>query len=133
MSHVQRRWISTLMRTAACCGALVACTGDCDNVSQPCPILEAVRLSISAANAPSGITGLSVVVDGSTEDTAQCEPGPVAICHVMGSFGQYDLAVSAPGYQTQELHVTVKESHIKCNVCSIGDRQDRTVVLQPAA
>jgi len=133
MLDTLRNSISILVRTGACCGALVACSSDCSNLSRPCPLPEAVRLSVSAANAPSGIDGLSVAVTGTVQGDASCQPGPVTVCHVLGPFGQYHLTISAPGYQTQQLQVTVNAAPVKCNVCSVGEVEDRTVVLQPIA
>jgi hypothetical protein len=84
---------------------------------------------ISAADAPSGVVGLSVAITGAIVGDAFCDTGPIAVCHVLGSFGQYQLSVSAPGYQAVQLQVTVPESRLACNVCGAGDRQDLTVVL----
>lgn len=122
----------TLVRLGACTGALIACSADC--VSQPpCPLPEAIRLSVSAGNAPGGVAGLSLRVNGDVEGSSLCEPGPVTTCHVLGGAGTYQLSVSAPRYQTDQLQVVVKESRASCNVCGAGERQDVAVVLHPVA
>ena len=120
---------ATAWRALLIAPALLACESDAACVYYPCPQPTAVVLSVSAANAPNGIDGLSVTNSG---NEFPCAGGAVRICRVFGGTGTYRLLVHAPGYTTADLSVTVPGTDAGCNTCGKVETQQIAVTLQPA-
>lgn len=110
--------------------ALLACQGEADCIYYPCPLPLAVVLSVSAANAPAGVAGLTVTSDG---NQFPCTLGPVSVCRVMGGTGTYRLQVRAAGYAGADVIVPVQGTDAGCNTCGHVETQQVAVTLQPAA
>jgi hypothetical protein len=108
---------------------LLACEGDAACVYYPCPLPTAVVLSVSAANAPTGIAGLSVTSGG---NEFPCVGGAVSVCRVLGGTGSYRLLVHAPSYSTADLTVIVQGTDAGCNTCGKVETQQVAVTLQPS-
>ena len=69
------------------------------------------------------------VGDGPSQ-TGMCDAQ--GVCHVFGPPGEYRLTITAAGFNPRQLDVTVKGEAAGCNTCGHVDRQQLTVVLQPA-
>ena len=53
--------------------ATVACAGDPVCVTHACGILGAAQISVTAPNAPTGVSGLTIVVNGDPSTIGDCE------------------------------------------------------------
>jgi hypothetical protein len=119
---------------AYCIAALaIACkdTGPC--TPPPCPQFEAVTLMVSTPGTTSRPPGLAIAVNDGPLQTALCDTQD-GVCHVFGGPGDYRLTISATGFTSQHVQVTVTgDGRIGCNTCGHVDRQQLTVVLQPAS
>ncbi len=130
------RWphaAARLARIAAAGGALLACSNAADCIYLPCAVPEAATVSVTAANAPDGIPGLVATVTGAASSSGPCQQAPVTLCHIMGGPGTYQVQLSAPGYQSTQLSLTITGTEAGCNTCGHVDRQDVDVVLKPAS
>ena len=109
---------------------LGGCNDTC--VVPPCGPPTAVVLDVSAANAPNGIPGLRLTVNGSTEGSGYCTPGPITHCYVSGTAGDYQLELSALGYVPVKLGVTVvAATGGGCGSCRQVETQQLSVIMQP--
>lgn len=117
-------------RYRAVVGALVllACkdNGPCSIL--PCPLFEAVTVTVSAANGQS-VANLAIAVNDASPQASVCDK---SVCHVFGGPGQYRLSISAPGFSSGQTSVTVTGTPAGCGTCGQVDRQQIAVVLQPA-
>jgi hypothetical protein len=129
-----RRWNRTaarLTRIGAIGGVLVACSSDADCILLPCVPPEAATVSVTASNAPDGIAGLVATTTGAVTSTGPCDQAPVSVCHIPGGPGTYQVQLSAPGYQSAQLTLTITGTEAGCNTCGRVDRQDVQVELVP--
>lgn len=110
--------------------AILACKDDGPCLAYPCPLFEAVTVTVSAANSTSPPSGVAVVVSEVPGQTVPCDAQ--AVCHVYGGPGKYDLTVNAPGFNPQQIQVTVAGEPAGCNSCGRLDRQQIAVTLSPA-
>ena len=110
--------------------SLVLGCGDDACTLPPCPLPLAIELTVSAANAPTGIAGLSLAIDGAARGTIPCEKAAIAHCYVLGQAGLYQLELSAPGYAPVKLGVTVNGTEGPCT-CPTTEPQLLSVVMQP--
>ena len=110
---------------------LLTCSHDATCVFYPCPLPLAVVASVSAANAPAGIPGLVLTVSGTFTESAPCSQAPVSTCQVYGGTGTYHVQVSAPGYATAQLDLTVTGTDAGCNTCGHVDTQRPSITMQP--
>ena len=58
--------------------------------------------------------------------------GAQGVCHVFGPRGEYRLTITAAGFNLEQLDVTVTGEAAGCSTCDHVDRQQLTVVRQPA-
>jgi hypothetical protein len=121
-----------LRRLVPACLA-IACSSDANCIYYPCAVPEAAEISVTASNAPAGIPGLTMSVSGSVSGVGPCnhDVGATSVCHVMGGPGEYQVELSAPGYQTSALKFTVTGTAAGCNTCGHVDLQRLSVVLSP--
>jgi hypothetical protein len=122
------------MRGLIWSGALVAaatsCGGDC--TVPPCPEAFAIQLSVTTGNG-AAVNGLTVKVTGPDGDVSCQQFGPTS-CVVAGHRGNYQLAISAPGFQSVQKTVQVSSTgHYGCDTCEIVSTQSVTVTLAPTA
>jgi hypothetical protein len=109
---------------------LLACKGDASCIYYPCPLFEAVTVTVSAASGSGRTAGLAVAVGDGPPQTGACDP-QTWVCHVFGAPGIYRLTLSAPGFSPQQVQVTVPGEQAGCNTCGRVDHQQLAVVLQP--
>lgn len=119
----------TRLRISLLSGALLACHSDC--VFYPCPQPTAAIITVTAANAPGGIPGLTVAVNGADAQDGLCSLGPTSTCRVLGGRGSYHVDLRAPGYITAELNLTITGADAGCNTCGHVDSQTVSVIMQP--
>ena len=124
---------SRLVRSASCSYLLTAvllagCKTDC--VYYPCPLFEAVEVAVSAAGSSGVPPGLALAVGNTTPQAGFCDA--LGVCRVLGSPGLYHLTITASGFTPRTIDVTVTGESAGCNTCGHVDRQQRSVVLQPA-
>jgi hypothetical protein len=108
---------------------LVGCKTDC--VYYPCPISEAITLSVSGAGASGAPPGLAIAVGTDVPQAGLCDAA--GVCHIFASPGAYRLTITANGFLPRVVGVTVTGEAAGCNTCGHVDRQQLSVVLQPAA
>jgi hypothetical protein len=120
---------SWLLRSGILLSVMLGC-GDGACTLPPCPLPLAIELTVSAANAPKGIAGLTLAIDGAARGTGFCEIAPMAHCYVPGGPGVYQLELTAPGYTPVELGVTVAGTEGPCT-CPTTEPQRLSVVMQP--
>lgn len=116
---------------------LMCCVGACSDspcLALPCAESTAAEISVTANNAPMGIAGLTVSVAGSTT-SIPCDrgSGPTTVCWIFGGPGDYHLTLSAPGYQSVPLNLTVTGTAGGCNSCGHADTQILSEVMQPGS
>lgn len=110
---------------------LVACKGDAACIVYPCPVPLAATVTVTAANAAGPVAGAQLTVNGQVQGTG-CQTAPATTCFVFGGTGRYDLEITAPGYATSRLTLTVTGTDAGCNTCGKIDQQSITLTLQPA-
>jgi hypothetical protein len=93
----------------------------------------AAILSVSAANAPAGIVGLTLSINGAAASSGPCVLDSISTCRVFGGTGTYGVQVSAPGYKSVQLTLIVTGTDAGCNTCGKIDTQNLSVTMQPAA
>jgi hypothetical protein len=116
----------------ACCA--LACSNDSQCLALPCPFPIAALISVTAANAPTGIVGVTGVVTGTLSEMTSCGQGaePAVVCLISGGPGVYHVVLSASGYQSATLDFTVAGKAAGCNSCGEADTKHLTVVMLPA-
>jgi hypothetical protein len=92
----------------------------------------AAVISVSAASAPGGIPGLVFTVSGAVTGSGPCSQDPVSTCRIFGGAGTYLVQISAPGYSTTQLNLTVTGTGSGCNTCGQVDTRQVSVTMQPA-
>src|SRR5437762_11350023 len=108
---------------------LLACKGDASCVYYPCPLFEAVTITVSPASGASRTAGLAIGVGDGPLQAGACDAQ--WLCHVYGGPGTYRLTLSAPGFRPQQPQVAVTGEAAGCNTCGHVDRQQLAVVPQP--
>lgn len=106
---------------------LVGCKTDC--VYYPCPISEAITLSVSRVGASGAPPGLAIAIGTDVPKAGLCDAA--GLCHIFGSPGAYRLTITASGFLPRVVDATVTGEAAGCNTCGHIDRQQLSVVLQP--
>ena len=113
-------------------GLIAVLVGGCGNdtcIVPPCGPPTAITIDVSAANAPNGVPGLRLTVNGVMDS---CSPGPITHCYVLGTAGDYHLELSAAGYVPVKLGVTViAATGQACGSCHQVETQQLSVIMQP--
>src|SRR5690349_10266958 len=122
----RRPWPSLMLASLA-----VACAGDAVCVGHQCQVLYAANISVTAPNAPMGVAGLTMVVNGTAQDDCRPGVGGVVVCFVAGGRGAYSVDLAAPGYQIVNVKFTATGSVGAHCQCDAVDTQMLSVVLQP--
>jgi hypothetical protein len=103
---------------------LASCGGDC--VLRPCPMPVAITARVIDVATGSPVNG-ATLRQGPTGTPNPCGP----LCYVPGTAGTYVLDVSAPGYQSTRLTVTVEGTNPECG-CPTVVAQHLDITLSPA-
>jgi hypothetical protein len=127
----RRRWTVLVgAATVMALGASRCSSPEC--VHPPCALPTAIIIGVtSAAGAP--ITGASAEVSGAVTITPalKCNTGSLQnTCMVLGGAGNYDVRVSAPGFQAVEQSIVVTGSQPLCG-CGSVDTRMVTIALAP--
>ena len=117
--------------------ALVACAGDAGDdlaacIVPPCALPLAVTVSVTSSATGAALPSAMVTATKPVSGTFPCTLSPGASCPVLGSYGTYELDVSAPGFQTAHRSVVVTGSSPPCG-CPRVDTQQVAVALVPNA
>jgi hypothetical protein len=119
------------LRVMSLAALLLACKGDAECITYPCPAPLAAQVTVVAANAAGPVAGAQLTVNGQLQGNT-CRGAPVTTCEVFGGTGRYEVEVSAPGYTSARATFTVTGTDAGCGTCGELDRQFVTVTLQPA-
>ncbi len=130
MSSSCRQGNRLAMRSVVLAGVLVGC-GDEVCIVTPCPLPLAAIVSVSAINAPAGVSGLVFTVDGVVRGSGPCSQAAVSECRIYGYRGAYQVQVSAPGYATTQVNLAVTGTDYACNSCAKVDVARSSITLQP--
>lgn len=109
----------------------IGCGPDEPCIVNPCPIPLIATLTVVAPSAPQGLTGITILYDGSVATPALCSATTNTRCNIQGNLGPHRFEASAPGYRTAKIDVTVTGTEMGCNQCARADRQDITLTLVP--
>jgi hypothetical protein len=115
--------------------ALGACRDGGDELAAcvipPCAIPSAILVSVTSSATGAALPGATVTETKPGSATYPCVLAPGATCPVLGSYGTYELDISAPGYQTAHRSVVVTGSSPPCG-CPRVDTQQIAVALAPS-
>jgi hypothetical protein len=98
----------------------------------PCAVPSAVLVRVTSSATGDALPSAMVTETKPGSGTFPCTLAPGATCPVLGSYGTYELDVSAPGYQTAHRSVVVTGSTPPCG-CPRVDTQQIAVALAPSA
>jgi hypothetical protein len=108
---------------------LGGCKTDC--VYYPCPSPgEAVTVAVVGAGDSWVPSGLAIAIGNAPPQAGPCDASDV--CHIFAYPGAYRLTITATGFVPRVVDVTVTGEAPGCNTCGHIDRQQLSVVLQPA-
>jgi len=122
------------VRVARCiilAGTAVACSSDVC-VNNPCPSLPAAIISVTAPNAPNGITGLTWMRTGAPTVVNPCFVAAVNQCTIGDGPGTYHVQLMAPNYKPLQVDFTATGTPGGCGTCGSVDTQRLSVVLEPS-
>ena len=117
--------------------AVCACDGGghrqvCDvSPTAACALSLAVQMTVASAVDGSPVANVAVAVTGTIQGPAYCSSGTTTTCDVWGPAGEYTLAVSAPGYESQQRVVEVAPVPPENCGCGGVATQKLTVALTP--
>ena len=98
----------------------------------PCALPSAVLVHVTSSATGDALPSAMVTATTPVSGTFPCTLAPGATCPVFGSYGTYELDVSAPGYRTAHRSVVVTGSSPPCG-CPRVDSQQIAVALVPSA
>jgi hypothetical protein len=106
---------------------LIGCSHDC--IYLPCVAPLAVEIIVTAAGTAGPPPGLAAGWSNNAPQTNACDSS--GLCRIIGGIGDYDITLTAPGYQTQQVHAKVTGEEAGCNTCGRVDLQHLNVVMEP--
>lgn len=120
-----------LLRLIGSAAIAIGCGNDTTELVCPgyaCVLPIAVRVQVVSAATGAPVDSLSMQASGPTLGVGPCSG---SVCIVAGYGGEYQLTISAPGYQSAHLDVTVHQPPPpKCGCPGVTTEQ-RTVALIP--
>ncbi|HVX39048.1 MAG TPA: hypothetical protein VHB25_05675 [Gemmatimonadaceae bacterium] len=103
-------------------------TAACPPIGYACALRAAVDVQVVSAVGGAAVDSVSMQATGPVTAEAPCSG---SVCTVYGNPGDYQLTISAPGYQPVHLEVMVHAAETpKCGCPSVQTEQ-RTVSLTP--
>ena len=133
-------WCGRMARAAGVVLALCACDGGggreqvctaLPTVAVACALPLAVQMTVASAVDGGPVANVAVAVTGAMQGPGYCSSGTTTTCDVWGPAGEYTLAVSAPGYQSQQRVVQVAPVPPQRCGCGGVATQKLTVALTP--
>jgi hypothetical protein len=111
-----------------------ACSADGTCVVPPCALSIAVTVIVTSASVsqplPAGVF-LTFTLNGTSGNGFCSSRDQTAICELPGSGGTYQIAIGAPGFQTQSRTANVTApSPQKCG-CALAETQHFEIALAP--
>ena len=126
----------SLIRSVAAALVVDACGDGGDDLAAciipPCALPSAVLLHVTSSATGAALPSAMVTETKPGSGTFPCTLAPGATCPVLGSYGTYELDISAAGYQTAHRSVVVTGSSPPCG-CARVDTQQIAVALAPSA
>lgn len=110
--------------------SVAACDSAATCLALPCALPVAITVSVTSSVSTAGIDGSFVQVTGNGTPMP-CNQAPGTTCRVMGTLGNYELDIGAPGFQTVHRTVHVTGSMPRCG-CPIVETQQLAIVLTPS-
>jgi hypothetical protein len=104
----------------------LACIGCSDEPCVTPPCLEPIAVEITVSSVSGAPVVATVAVTGPVITTFSCS----ATCPVRGSFGEYEIDVTATGFAPAHKSVQVQGTQRKCG-CDIVETQSVQVALVP--
>ncbi|MGH7617465.1 MAG: hypothetical protein ACREPM_09585 [Gemmatimonadaceae bacterium] len=121
-----------VLRHAVLALAASACGGDTVCVA-PCPLSLAVTVNVTSATAAPLPTGVFLnYTYGNSSGGGFCSSGGAPIvCELPGPGGTYQIAIGAPGFQTQSRTANVTQPETKGCGCALAQTQHFDIALVP--
>lgn len=121
------------LRNLRLIGSAAIAIGCASDSTQVCPAVAcalpiAVRVQVVSAATGAAVDSVSMQSAGPATGGAACSGN---VCFVGGSAGDYQLTITAPGYETAHLDVVVKAAPPQKCGCGGVITQERTVKLVP--
>lgn len=107
----------------------VACDNAAACLALPCALPVAITVSVTSSVSATGIQGSFVQVPGYGTPLT-CNQSPGTLCRILGTAGDYELDIGAPGFQTVHRTVHVSGTTPRCG-CPIVVTQHLTIALVP--
>lgn len=126
MVNVRSNFSRLFILALAC--LTMSCGSEC--LALPCPVFEAVTITVSGSGAAGRPAGLAIAVGNQPAQASPCDEQ--SVCHVLGGPGAYSVVITADGYRPLPLDVVVTGETAGCNTCGRVDRRQVSVVLQRA-
>ena len=105
---------------------LIGCSHDC--LYYPCAAQLAIEVTVTAEGSTVPPANLAIGWATNPPQTSACDAK--GVCRILGGTGQYDITLTAQGYQTQQLHATVTGQDAGCNTCGHIDVQKINAVMK---
>ena len=105
-----------------------ATTAVCPPLGVACALQAAVDVQVVSAAGGAAVDSVSMQVTGAVTGGAPCSG---SVCTVYGVAGDYQLTISAPGFQPAHLDVTVHAGQAPRCGCPSVQAERRTVALTP--
>jgi hypothetical protein len=115
--------MSLLALGVAACDSVATC------LALPCALPVAITVSVTSSVSAAGIDGAFVQAPG-YGTPLPCNQSPGTTCRIVGTSGDYELDIGAPGFQTVHRTVHVSGTTPRCG-CPIVNSQDLAITLTP--
>jgi hypothetical protein len=116
----------TLFRFVAFAVIATACGSDGTCVAVPCALSMAVTVTVTSASAtqplPAGVF-LTFSLNGTSGSGFCTSGGQIATCELPGAGGTYQIAIGAPGFQTQSRTANVTVPPPQNCGCALAETQ----------
>jgi hypothetical protein len=123
--HMTRSRLAALALLAMSCGDS---GGGASCLALPCPLPFAVIITVTSSVASAQVSGVTMHSQGPMTGDGPCNGGT---CYVPGGAGSYVVDISAPGFTTAHVSVSVTGTAAKCG-CGSVDTAHLSVSLVPA-
>ena len=123
LSRIVLSWTSCLL--CAFCASDGPCTAAC-----ALGIAFSATVTSSVSGAP--VAGAYITGDSySVRDSEPCNEAPGSTCYMRGLAGNYTVEIGAPGFQSVQRNITVKQGSGRCCPGTIPGHLDVALVPAP--